>query len=357
MKTALYDKHVALGGKMVEFSGWEMPIYYKGIIHEHHAVRQHVGIFDVSHMGRVLVEGKDAERFLDYVSTNKIIGKDNLTATYTVLGDATGGSVDDVIIYKQAPERFFVVVNAGNRGKDLEHLKKEGLHFDVSITDRYRDEGILAIQGPDACSLMSKLFPGAAQLKKMRFAPEVYKGTPLILARTGYTGSDGFEVYAPIDAIVALWDDLLEEGASYGIEPIGLGARDTLRLEAGYALYGHELSDVIAPVESVSSWTVKWDHRNFLGKPVLHALANSPTKRSQYGIILLDKGIAREGYEVVKEGVVIGKVTSGTLSPTLNQAIAIVLVQGALQEGDLVDVVIRGNLVKAKVVRLPFWQL
>lgn len=351
MRTALYDRHKALSGKMVEFCGWEMPIQYRGIIHEHQAVRDNVGIFDVSHMGRILVEGKDAERFLDYASTNRIEGKHDLSATYTVLCNPTGGSVDDVLIYKENPQRYFLIVNAGNRMKDLEHLQQQSKDFDVVIKDLFNAEGILAIQGPKAAAFLTPYFPDIKTLRKMHFCSTVHQGQDIILSRTGYTGEDGFEIYAPNKAIVQLWDILLKDG----IEPIGLGARDTLRLEMGFALYGHELNDTISPTESVSAWTVKWD-RPFLGKEPLLRLEESPAKRSEHGIKLIDKGIAREGYEVFKDGNSIGKVTSGTHSPSLNTAIAIVLVKGRLQEGNLVDVMIRNNPAKAEVVNMPFYQ-
>lgn len=357
MKTILYDKHRVLGAKMVEFFGWEMPIQYKGIIPEHHAVREKVGLFDVSHMGRILIFGPDAECFLDYLSTNKISGKKPFTATYTVLTNSEGGCVDDVIIYKIDNTHFFTVVNAGNREKDLEHFLKEAKNFDVVVQDRYDDDGILAIQGPKAIPLMTEIFPEASQLKLMRFVPVVYEGTEIILSGTGYTGAGGFEIYAPQQVIDTLWDRILEVGQRYGIEPVGLGARDTLRLEMGYALYGHEIDTNIAPTESVSAWTVRWKKGEFIGRSVLEQLEKNSHKRSEYGIVLVDKGIAREGYKVYKDGKNIGYITSGTFSPSLNKSIAIILVQGELQEGEIVDVQIRKNLCCAQVVPLPFYKI
>ncbi len=354
MKTALYDKHVALGAKIVDFAGWEMPLQYKGIISEHQAVRQRAGIFDVSHMGRIVVSGTDAEPFLDHLSTNVILGKPYLSAIYTVWANEQGGSIDDVIVYKQSPTHFFVVVNAGNRQKDLDHLKQHAKLFDVKLKDLYRDGGILAIQGPQALTIAAKIFREAAEIVPMHFIPTTYQGEEIILSGTGYTGAGGLEVYGCGDAIVELWERFLNEGKNSGIEPIGLGARDTLRLEMGYALYGHELSDLIVPNESVSAWTVKWKKGDFIGKATMLDLEQDSKKRTAYGIVLLDKGIAREGYDVFMNGVPIGQVTSGTFSPTLNQAIALILVQGRLREGDIVDVQIRQNRVRARVVSLPF---
>lgn len=354
MKTALYNRHCALGAKIVEFSGWQMPIQYQGIIPEHHTVREAVGIFDVSHMGRVLVQGRDAEKFLDYLSTNTIAGKKDFSATYTVWCLETGGCVDDVIIYKQSAEHFFVVVNAGNRQKDLEHLKHYAQGFDVLIQDRYAEDGIIAIQGPLATAVVGQIFEEAHTLKPMHFATISYCGEPIVLSATGYTGSGGFEIYAPHAIIVELWDRLLLLGKLHGIAPIGLGARDTLRLEMGYALYGHELSEQIAASESVSAWTIKWNKSDFLGKTALSTLEQSLEKRSEYGIMLLEPGIARADYEIFQGEKVIGKVLSGTLSPTLNKAIAIVMVKAKLQEGALVKVQIRQHRVNAQVVKLPF---
>ena len=350
MRTPLYDRHVALGAKMVDFAGWEMPVQYQGIIPEHLAVRNHAGIFDVSHMGRVEIEGRDAEVFLDHLSTNALRGKAPGSATYTVWPTHQGGSVDDVIVYKQDPQHYFVIVNAGNRQKDYEHLKREAAPYAVTLQDHYNDEGILAIQGPQAIAYGLRVWPELAHVKPMHFIQARFQGMPLLVSGTGYTGAGGFEVYGPKDAIVALWDHFQQEG----IPPIGLGARDTLRLEMGYALYGHELSDTIAPNESVSAWTIKWDKGDFLGKDAMQVLESSPKKRSEHGIVLLERGVPREGYVVFKDGQAIGHVTSGTHSPTLNQGIAIVLVTGQLKPGDRVEVQIRSQRVPAQVVQLPF---
>lgn len=354
MKTVLHDRHVALGAKMVDFAGWEMPVQYTGVVPEHHRVRERVGLFDVSHMGRILVEGSDAEALLDYLSTNKIADKKEGTATYTVWAAEGGGSVDDVIVYRKDATHFFVVANAGNREKDLEHLKKYAEGFDVTITDRYKEDGILALQGPLARRVMAKVFPEAETLKAMHFISVTYEGDPVILSGTGYTGSGGFEIYAENSVIAKLWDRLLEEGKAEEIAPIGLGARDTLRLEMGYALYGHELSDAIAPTESVSRWTVRWKKGDFLGREALEELEESSERRRAVGIILKEKGIAREGYPVFHNGEEVGHVTSGTFSPTLDQAIAIVLASKNLKEGDPVEVQIRKNRCAGEVVTFPF---
>lgn len=353
MKTCLYERHVGLGAKIVDFCGWEMPVQYTGIIQEHLAVRKKVGIFDVSHMGRILVEGPETEKFLDYLSTNKIVGKKDLTATYTLWCAENGGCIDDVIVYKKDNTHFFVIVNACNREKDLLHLKKESLPFKVEIFPLFAD-GILAIQGPHSLSLIQKIFPAASALSHMHFLLSEYMNKEIILSETGYTGAGGFEIYAPCEVIISLWDRLLSEGKLLGILPVGLGARDTLRLEKGYALYGHELSDDILAAETVSAWTIKWEKSDFLGKKALEKWEKSSKKRTEYGMMLKGSGIAREGYPVFKGGNLIGKVTSGTFSPSLNKAIAIVLLEENLKPGDFVDVQIRQNLVQAEIVELPF---
>jgi aminomethyltransferase len=355
MQTALFETHRALGGKIVNFFGWQMPLQYKGVIKEHQAVRSSVGIFDVSHMGRIYIEGLGAEALLDYLSTNNIVGKKNCTATYTLWCSESGTVIDDLIIYKESKIKYFVVVNAANREKDLVHLLHYSSGKDVIINERYNDDGILAVQGPKALALIAEIFPNTRGLKHMHFISILDRGQEIIVSRTGYTGENGVEIYAPNNQLVVLWNLILEKGRPFGIEAIGLGARDTLRLEMGYALYGHELSDEILPIESVSAWTIKWEKRDFLGKKALESTLQSNKFRHEYGIVLEDKGIAREGYPILQNEKQIGVVTSGTLSPTLQQSIAIVLVEKKLQEGDSVKVKIRDNLCTGRVVSLPFY--
>lgn len=354
MKTVLYDRHLSLGAKMVEFSGWEMPLQYQGIIAEHNNVRERVGIFDVSHMGRILILGKDAEKFLDFICTNRITGKKNLSATYTVLTMDNGGCVDDVLIYKNEIDDFFLICNAGNRQKVLKHLNDQKKTFDIRIEDRFSEDGILSIQGPLSESVIQQLFPECSVIKPMHFTVTKFLKKDIVLSATGYTGERGFEIYASNAMIPELWDRLLLIGKSFGMMPIGLGARDTLRLEKGYALYGHEISETIAPTESVAAWAVKLDKEKFLGKNALQLLEKSKNKRTEYGVTLIEPGIARADYEVVKQGKKIGVVTSGTHSPTMNQAIAIILVSDKLNIGDIIEIQVRSKLVKAKVVELPF---
>lgn len=302
-----------------------------------------------------MIRGEEAEKFLDHLSTNKIAGKPSLSATYTVWCRPEGGCVDDLIVYKESAQVFFVIVNASNRQKDLDYLHAEAAGYKVSIESHFED-GIIALQGPLANSFLTSYFPEIKTLKPMHFLSVSYKGKSIYLSATGYTGAGGVEIFAPANILIELWDLCLKEGMSLGLQPIGLGARDTLRLEMGYALYGHELSEEISASESVSAWTIKRDKEDFIGKKAILHLDTQPHKRSAYGIVLLDKGIAREGYEVYKEGNQIGYVTSGTFSPSLNQSIALILVRGALKLGENIEVQIRQNRVRAKIVKLPFFE-
>ncbi len=356
MKTALYDHHLALGAKIVPFAGWEMPVQYKSILAEHQIVRQGVGLFDVSHMGLIKVKGLDAERLLDFVSTNRLVSKAEGTATYTVWCHAHGGSVDDVMIGKIKNQSFFVITNASNREKDVIHLGTQAhlQGFDVEIQEAFGQTGILALQGPLALPLLASLIPEVSSLKPMHFLSLGSDQEEFFVSRTGYTGAGGFELYGSATRIVEWWDVLLTKGKSYGIQPIGLGARDTLRLEMGFALYGHELTDTIAPNESVAAWTVKWDKPHFLGKKALEAIENNREKRLAFGVRLQGRSIARQGYPVFKDHELIGEVTSGSFSPTLNESIALILVNIPLQKGDQIAIQIRQNFCHAQVVELPF---
>jgi aminomethyltransferase len=355
MKTVLYDRHVELHAKMVEFAGWQMPIQYTGILEEHMAVREKVGLFDVSHMGIIWVTGPDSGKLLDYLSTNQILGKDKHTAIYTVWAQEEGGCVDDVIVYCEDETHYFVVVNASNRMKSFNHLKKYAQGFKVHIQDRFQEDGILALQGPNALALISPLFLEAKNIKKMHFVPLLYHGEKIILSRTGYTGELGFEIYAPNKLIVELFDWFINEGKPFGLACVGLGARDTLRLEMGYTLYGHEISETISANESLSAWTIKWNKHDFVGLKFMKELEKSHVLRHEYGVVLEDPGIGRDGFDVLQNDILIGKVTSGSFSPVLNKAIAIILVNKKLQEGESIYIKIRQNIVQAKVNHLPFF--
>lgn len=355
MKTALFDSHLSLHAKIVDFCGWEMPLYYTSMTQEHLNVRKNGGIFDLSHMGLIYVEGPQAEKFLNYLCTNEIANKKPGTATYTLLCSEQGACLEDLIVYRENEERFFLVVNACNRQKVLTHLHHYAPNYTVTVYDRFQEEGILAVQGLAAPHLFSEQFPEVKTLSQKHFISARFENKQIILAATGYTGEKGVEIFVPNELIVPLWDHLLEGGRKLGIQPAGLGARDTLRLEMGYALYGHEIDETIFPTESIAAWTVQLSKTDFLGKKPLIALENSGKKRKEVGVILQEKGIARAGYPVFKEGKAIGKVTSGAFAPSLNKSIALVLLERNLHEGDSVDIEIREKKIIAEIVKLPFY--
>lgn len=336
MHTVFLDKHIKLQAKIIDFFGWQMPLRYsKGTLFEHMTVRKNVGLFDVSHMGIIQVEGKNAADFLDYLSISPIHPMKPYTSLYTVWCDENGFALDDVIIFKKSDTSFFVIVNASNRQKDLEHVLKYSKLFDVFITPLYEGHSILALQGPKSRHYLD------GPLKKFTF---LEKG-PLIISATGYTGEDGFEIIGPDFFVEKLFDDLI----SQNVEPIGLGARDLLRLEKGYALWGHELTEKIKPIESVSSFTVK-KNSGFLGcKGLLEAKNKSVA-------LILEEGIAREGTKLFFNGQEVGWITSGSFSPILNKPIALGLIAKEffpfIKDDLYAD--IRGRKIKAKLSQLPF---
>lgn len=356
MRTALYHRHCQLNAKIIDFGGWEMPLQYKSALIEHRAVREAVGIFDVSHMGRIIVQGNDAEKLLDYLSTNKILGKSDFTATYTIWCFPSGGCLDDLIVYRYNSQKFFVVVNAGNRQKDLLHLQKYAENYHVDIIDCYDDGGILAIQGLNALPLMVQIFPEVQKMRPMHFLETSWNDEAIIISMTGYTGAGGYEIYAGNHAIQQLWDHFLSAGSPFGIEPAGLAARDILRLEMGYALYGHEIDETIAPTESVAAWAVKTDKPDFVGKHSLLELEGISSKRIEQGIILMQPGVLREGYPIFKDGLQVGRITSGGFSPTLQKSIAIALLDEKYPVGQQLEVAIRQKLCIAEITALPFLQ-
>ena len=247
MKTVLYDRHVALGAKFISFGGWELPLHYSGAVVEHMAVRNCVGLFDISHMGRIDIRGPSAGQFIDYFCTNRLLDIPEGSAIYAVMCHVSGGSVDDILAYCVSAENYFIVANGANREKDLRHLIDNNHLFQCTIADRFSDIGILALQGPQSLVVAEEVFQTPIVLRPMHFTTVRFQNTDLIVSRSGYTGSIGFELFAPLTLLGSLWDALLGSKCVPDILPCGLAARDLLRLEAGYALYGHELSDQIAP--------------------------------------------------------------------------------------------------------------
>lgn len=343
MKTALYENHQREGAKFFTFAGFEMPLQYKGVLQEYNAVRHHVGLFDVSHMGRIDISGKDTLKFLDFLSTNTILNKPVDHAVYTVLCNEEGFSLDDVLIYLLNETSAFIVANASNREKDLEHIRNVALGYEVEVKDRFNDTGILALQGPKSGEILHSLFPKVPPLNPL----QVYPQKNLILSRTGYTGEEGYEFFGSHEEIKDLWEKFLNLGA----QPCGLAVRDVLRLEMGYALYGHELSEKISPLESVASWTVKLNEHDFLGKKGLSSFEH---KQFPVGLIGKEGAIAREGAPIYLSQKEIGKVTSGTFSPTLQKPIALGLIDQKLPLHSEVFVEIRKSLHPFEVVKWPF---
>lgn len=369
MKTPLYDEHRALGGRMIDFGGWELPVQYEGIAAEHHACRTTAAIFDVSHMGEFWVEGSGAEAFLDFAVTNAVSKTVPGQAQYTVMCLESGGIVDDLIIYRRDATRFLVVVNASNIEKDFQHLQKVLSIYESAATDRKGTVQLdnisnryaqLALQGPRAREILAQLYPEIEDLKTFRFLEKSEgKAVPTVLARTGYTGEDGFEIYLDPSLAVQVWRSILETGSPLGLKPAGLGARDTLRLESRYPLYGQELSETIHPLEAGLSWVVKFEKSDFLGKGSLLKIKEKGLARKLVGFELVDPGIARHGYAVCQDTLTneVGEVTSGTQSPTLGKAIGLAYVPLALAStGSDLKIRVRERLLNARVIETPFYK-
>lgn len=348
-KTALYEEHIKAGGKMVPFAGYLLPVQYEsGIRSEHGCVRNGAGLFDVSHMGEFMLEGGAALDALNHLLTNDFANLKTGAARYSPMCDENGGTVDDVIVYKLADGRYFMVVNAANKDKDYAWIKAR-LAGGVSLTDISDGTAQIALQGPRSVAIMEELAKEESIPKGYYTFVEkaMVGGVPCLVSRTGYTGETGYELYCGNEYAPALWRILLEAGAA----PCGLGARDTLRLEAAMPLYGHELSAQITPAEAGLSAFIKLDKPSFIGKEALL----SPPGRRRVGLKLMGRGIAREGAQVLYGGETIGVVTSGTMSPTLGEAIAMALVPAGF-EGEELLIDVRGKGIGAKVVELPFYK-
>ncbi len=354
-KTPLYGAHLAAGGKMVEFGGYCLPVQYEtGVIREHMAVRTACGLFDVSHMGEILVEGEGAVAYLNRLLTNDYTIMRPGQARYSPMCREDGGTVDDLIVYKIRDDSYFVVVNAANKEKDFAWMKAHQTEkTSVSdVSDRYAQ---IALQGPKAEVLLRRLTGELPEKYYTALFDARVDGIPCILSRTGYTGEDGFEMYLAPDRAEALWTLLLQTGKADGLIPCGLGARDTLRLEAAMPLYGHELSDTITPLEAGLRSFVKLEKPGFIGREALLAQASPPRRR--VGLKITGRGIAREHQEVFLDGQPVGMTTSGTHCPFLNGPYAMALVRADVPaQGARVEVDVRGRRVEAETVPLPFYR-
>lgn len=358
-RTALYEAHRALGARLVEFAGWEMPVQYSGIIEEHLMVRSSCGLFDVSHMGEIEITGPGAHDCVQHLITNDIDRIRDGQCLYTLVCYPDGGIVDDCIVYRFGDERYIICTNASNTEKAYEWMKEKSAdaHWgEVQVRDVSSSYAQLALQGPAAEDFLQPLVNiDLAELKSFHFAVTGVFGFRSIVSRTGYTGEDGFEIYLDPENATQLWKALL---AHDGILPCGLGARDTLRLEMGYPLYGHELSEKITPVEAgLHKRFVSFDKRDFIGKDILKNQAEEGVEKKLVGVVLTGTGVARAGYEITHEGRTIGKITSGTLSPSLKMAVAMAYVEPEFAKKDTeIEVVIRKKPVKARVMRPPFYK-
>jgi len=357
-KTRFYECHKRLGARMIEFFGWEMPVEFKGIIKEHLAVRERAGLFDVSHMGEITIQGKDALAFVQRLTPNDASRLAVNQAQYTALTTPRGTFVDDMLAYCLAPDQYLLVVNAANSDKDYAWVVAHKAPFDVEVenaSDRYSQ---LALQGPKAREILQLLTDiNLTEMKSFRAARGKVAGMEALVSRTGYTGEDGFEIYTVSPEPVAIWDEILKRGKQYGLLPIGLGARDTLRLEARLMLYGNDIDDTTTVLEADLKWIVKFKKGDFLGRDALSQQLEEGIKRKIVGFALLERGIPRPHYPVFIKDQKVAEVTSGTFSPYLKKSIGLTYLPIENTEiGTEFEIGIRDKRVKAAVVPTPFYR-
>ena len=359
LATPLADRHAALGARIVEFGGWLMPLQYTGILEEHRAVRARAGLFDLSHMGELFVEGREAAAGLGYALTSDpsslVVGR----AQYSMICFPEGGVMDDLIVYRLGDERFLIVANASNAGAVSDALAERLASFRAVLDDRSLTTALVALQGPRSAGILAPITDVALEgLRNYAIAEGQVAGIAALVARTGYTGEDGFEIFVDVAAAATLWDALMDAGKAAGAVPVGLGARDTLRLEAGMPLYGNELGPDGTPFEAGLGRVVKFAKEgDFVGRAALESAAAEGPRKMLVGLAIRGRGIARHGYEVFARDRRVGTVTSGTLSPTLGEPIAMAYVTPAeAQAGTIVAVGIRDQRVPAEVVPLPFYR-
>jgi aminomethyltransferase len=358
-KTPLHAAHAALGARMVPFGGWHMPVEYSGIVNEHNTVRSAAGLFDVSHMGEIEIAGKDALAAVQHITSNDAAKLAVNQAQYSALTTPDGTFVDDLLVYRFAPSHFLLVVNAGNIEKDYawiaEHARRAGDAAVVNSSDRY---ALIAVQGPKARTILQSLTGiDLAAIKYYWFAHGEVAGVRSTVSRTGYTGEDGFEVFSAPNMATRVWNALLEAGQGEGIVPCGLGARDTLRLEASMRLYGNDIDDTTSVLEADLGWIVGWNKAEFIGHEVLRRQKEAGLKRRIVGFAMVDRAIARHGHVVMQGSDQVGYVTSGTQTPFLKKAIGMAYVPMHMTElGTEFDIDIRGRRAKAIVVAMPFYK-
>lgn len=355
-RTPLYASHQALGARFVDFGGWEMPVQYTGIIEEHEAVRQRVGLFDVSHMGEIELRGPHALAVCQQLTVNDVTRLRDGQAQYSLLCRPSGGVVDDIMVHRLSSERVLLCVNAANIDKDFAWIDEHRNGADA--INRSAEFAQLALQGPQATAVLRTVtLLTLDEIPSFAFAEGLVAGRSALVAHTGYTGEDGWEIYCRPDDATTLWDALLEAGAAIGIKPAGLGARDTLRLERALPLYGHELTDETTPLEAGLRWVVRFNKGPFIGRDALQRQRETGVARQLIGVVLTEPGIARQGYSILAGGNVVGQITSGTKSPTLGKAIGLGYVASAWERvGTALSIDIRGRAVRAEVVQLPFYR-
>ena len=357
-RTPLYHEHVAAGARMVPFGGWEMPVQYTGIIEEHRTTRSAVGLFDVSHMGEFEIEGPGALAALQQLTTNDVASLQVGQIQYSILCYNNGTIVDDLTVYRVGDERYMITVNAGNIDKDWAHVTKSTEHVkDARWRNASEGTGLIAVQGPRAEALVGRLADrDVTSIGYYRFERGNVGEVPTLISRTGYTGEDGFELYAPADGTAQLWKALLDAGRADGVAPIGLGARDTLRLEMKYALYGNDIDETTNPLEGGLGWVVKPAKGEFVGREALEKIRAEGVQRRLVGIEMVDKAVARHGYPVKHDGRAVGIVTSGSYGPSIDKYIGIAYVETALAAvGTALEVEIRGQGKAVRIVRTPFY--
>jgi aminomethyltransferase len=359
-RTPLYECHLSLGAKMVDFGGWEMPIQYTSIIEEHLATREKAGLFDVSHMGEIFIRGNQAKAVLNKLVTSDVYSLRPNKVAYAMFPNEQGGVVDDLLIYMINDHEFLLVVNASNTDKDYLWLKERvaELSREVEVTNCSQDYAQIAVQGPRAQTILQKLSDSdLAQIMFFTFKTIAVCGVEALVSRTGYTGEDGFEIYCQPAQAAGVWNALLLAGADEGLQPVGLGARDTLRFESALPLYGHELGADITPIESGLQFFIKLGKEDFLGKSIMEQHVQQGTARILAGVEIVERGIPRDGYRIEKDGRDVGYITSGAYSPTFKKGLAMALLQTeAARLDNEVDVIIRDKKVKAKIVKLPFYK-
>ena len=354
-RTCLYDKHVAMGALISPFGGFDMPIQYAGIVEEHNAVRNHCGVFDVSHMGEVTIKGPDAEKFVNYIFTNDITDAPLGKIFYGLMLYPNGGAVDDMLVYKRGENDFFLVINAGNIDKDVDWIMQNKEDFNVEVIHESDYYGEIAVQGPESESNIENILGIAcSDLAFYTFKTLTYEGETIIISRTGYTGEDGFEIYASHELTCKFWDKLIESGK---VAPCGLGCRDTLRFEVGLPLYGDELSEEITPIEACLGIFVKTDKEDFIGKEVVKKQKEEGAPRKLVGIELQDKAIPRHGYEVLSGDDVIGYVTTGYRCISVEKSVALALIDSKYAEmGAPVKIKIRKKTFDGTIVARKFYK-